>query len=193
MYQGKYSRDPGSGRKRRRTGVVLLSVLLLVSIAAGGTVAFLFAGTAPVKNTFVPSHVSCQVAEEFDGTTKRNVNVKNTGDTEAYIRVKLVSYRANDAGQHIGGEATLPTFQLGANWVLHTDGCYYYTLPVKPGEKPATNLTDSMTLTPAYEDADGGKQVIEVMAEAIQSSPAEAAGHAWGVRISQGSVTAYSE
>ena len=40
-------------------------------------------------------------------------------------------------------------------------------------------------------DTDGGKQVIEVMAEAIQSSPAEAVGKSWGVTISEGSVTAY--
>ena len=49
-----------------------------------------------------------------------------------------------------------------------------------------------MTLTASYTDADGGRQSVDVMAEAIQSEPAQAVGQAWGVRISQGSVTAYS-
>ena len=61
-----------------------------------------------------------------------------------------------------------------------------------PGQTPETNLIDTITLSSSYIDADGGKQVIEVMAEAIQSSPTEAVGTAWGVTISEGSVTAYS-
>ena len=39
--------------------------------------------------TRTPSHVSCEVTEKFDGETKSNVNVENTGDTDAYIRVRL--------------------------------------------------------------------------------------------------------
>ena len=132
------------------------------------------------------------MTENFDGTTKSNVNVTNNGNTEAYIRVKLVTYRTNDQGQHIGGPATLPSFTLGKNWKEYGD-YYYYTLPVSAGENPAANLTDSMTLTGSYSDADGGKQVIEVMAEAIQSEPAKAVGESWGVSISEGEVKAYKE
>ena len=54
-------------------------------------------------------------------------------------------------------------------------------------------MINSINLKAKYDDADGGKQVIEVMAEAIQSEPAEAVGEAWGVTISSGSVTAYSK
>ena len=39
--------------------------------------------------------------------------------------------------------------------------------------------------------ADGGKQALEIMAEAIQSAPAEAAGQAWGVTITPGRVARY--
>ena len=117
--------------------------------------------------------------------------IKNTGDTDAYIRVKLVSYRTNEAGDHIGGVAELPKFSLGANWVSYK-GFYYYTLPVAPGAAPAANLADSITLTGEYKDADGGRQAIDVMAEAIQSVPPEAMGQAWGVSITPGSVTKYT-
>ncbi len=179
-------------RKRRRRQriftTVALSVLFLAAV--GGTVAFLITQDGPVTNTFIPSQVSCQVTENFNGTEKTNVNVKNTGDTQAYIRVKLVTYRVNEQGQRIGGSAEIPVFLLGENWVTY-DGFYYYTLPVAAGDKPATDLADKMTLTGAYSDADGGKQVIEVMAEAIQSEPAQAVGEAWGVSISEGRVAAY--
>ena len=178
--------------KNTRAITLLIALLLFSALAVGGTVAWLTANATPVKNTFTPSNVACRVTENFDGTTKSNVNVTNTGDTEAYIRVKLVTYRVNGDGQHIGGTATLPSFTRGENWVAF-GGYYYYTLPVAAGASPAADLIDSITLTGSYNDADGGKQVVEVMAEAIQSQPAEAVGSSWGVTISEGSVTAYTE
>ena len=195
MYQGRFEnatpkRRPRRGTKRLTT--LLLSGLLLVTLIVGGTVAYLVTQVTPVTNTFTPSHVTCAVTENFNGTVKSNVNVTNTGDTDAYIRVKLVTYRVNDNGDHIGGTASVPDFTPGTNWVKHSDGYYYYTLPVKPGEKPVNALIDSIELEDHYDDADGGKQVIEVMAEAIQSSPAKAVGESWNVTITPGNVSDYS-
>lgn len=183
-------KDHPERKRRGRMATVVLSLVLLLALAVGGTVAWLNARTPKVTNTFTPAHVTCEVEEAFDKTTgvKTDVNVKNTSDIDVYIRVKLVTYRTNDAGQHIGGTAELPAFTLGENWV-EKDGYYYYTLPVAPGKTPAANLADKMTLTASYDDADGGKQALDVMAEAIQSAPEEAVADAWGVRIAQGSVT----
>lgn len=178
-------------KPKGRMMTVAVAIVLLLAVSIGGTLAWLSAKAPAVTNTFTPAQVACEVTEQFDGEKKTDVNVKNTSNIDAYIRVKLVTYRTNDAGQHIGGTAEIPAFTPGENWVEH-DGYYYYTLPVAPDEKPAANLADSMTLTGSYEDADGGKQAIDVMAEAIQSMPEKAVGEAWGVRISQGSVTAYS-
>ena len=202
MYKGQFEgkHDGAKARPVRRkahhTGrltAMVIATALLLALAISGTVAWLTTKDAPITNTFNPSKVACEVTETFNSTTgvKSSVNVKNTGDIDAYIRVKLVTYRTNEKGQHIGGAATLPNFTLGANWVKFGD-YYYYTLPVAAGKTPATNLTDSMTLTAEYTDVDGGKQAMDVMAEAIQSVPAEAVGQAWGVTISEGSVTAYS-
>ena len=167
--------------------------MLLLGVAIGGTIAWLSTKTTPVTNTFTPAKVTCKVEENFDENTgvKTNVNVKNNGNIAVYIRVKLVTYRTNDAGQHIGGTADLPEFTRGKDWVKHGE-YYYYTLPVAPDEKPVANLAEKMTLQKFYNDADGGKQALDVMAEAIQSEPEKAVGEAWGVRISQGSVTDYS-
>ena len=183
-------KDHPERKRRGRMATVVLSLVLLLALAVGGTVAWLNARTPKVTNTFTPAHVTCEVEEAFDKTTgvKTDVNVKNTSDIDVYIRVKLVTYRTNDAGQHIGGTAELPAFTLGENWV-EKDGYYYYTLPVAPGKTPAANLADKMTLTASYDDADDGKQALDVMAEAIQSAPEEAVADAWGVKIAQGSVT----
>lgn len=190
MYKGKYD---GKHRKakaqpvRRKTyhkgrlTAMVIATAVLLALAIGGTVAWLSTKDAPITNTFNPSEVACEVTEKFNGTTgeKTKVNVKNTGTIDAFIRVKLVTYRTNDQGQHIGGTASLPAFTLGANWVKYGD-YYYYTLPVAPGEMPKTNLTDSMTLVDSYPDTDGGKQAVDVMAEAIQSVPEDAVKAAWG-------------
>ena len=174
----------------KRSLVLVVSVLVLLLAVAGGTLAWLTAQTDGVVNTFTPAQVSCEVTEDFNGTIKSNVNVTNTSDIYAYIRVKLVTYRVNAQNQHIGGTASLPNFTLGKGWVKYGD-YYYYTLPVAPKEKPEADLISSITLE-SYTDVDGGHQAIDVMAEAIQSEPARAVGQAWGVSISQGSVTAYS-
>ena len=183
MYQDRHIKR--SGHAGRRLAALLISAALIAAIAVGGTVAWLSAKTSPTVNTFTPSHVSCSVEESFDGKTKSSVNVLNTGDTDAYIRVKLVSYRVNEQGQHIGGTADIPEFTPGENWVKN-GGYYYYTLPVKPNDKPAADLIESITLTDSYNDPDGGRQVIEVMAEAIQSGPEAAVKAAWGADFSIG-------
>ena len=175
----------------KRSLVLVVSLLALLLVVAGGTLAWLTAQDS-VSNTFTPAHVSCVVTENFDGTVKSNVNVTNTSDIAAFIRVKLVTYRVNDDGKHIGGTATILPFTPGTGWVKH-EGFYYYTKPVAPGAAPETALigTKGIELV-QYTDADGGKQVIEVMAEAIQSQPDRAVQQAWGVTISGGNVTAYS-
>ena len=151
----------------------------------GGTVC----GTQKI---FFAPEAGCAASDagSAGGTTKKNVNVTNTGDIEAYLRVKLVTYRVNDDGQHIGGTAAIPAFTPGDGWVKYGD-YYYYTYPVAPGQQPGTLLIDSLTLTGSYSDADGGKQALEIMAEAIQSAPEEAAGQAWGVTITPGRVARY--
>lgn len=170
-----------------RSLVLVVSLLALLLVVAGGTLAWLTAQDS-VSNTFTPAHVSCEVKEDFNGTIKSNVNVTNTSDIAAFIRVKLVTYRVNDAGQRIGGKATIPPFTPGTGWVQYGD-FYYYTLPVEPGKQPKTDLIGAEGITLVrYTDADGGKQVIEVMAEAIQSQPDRAVADAWNVTVSNGSL-----
>lgn len=184
MYKGKHEaqRSGKTARKGRLTAMIV-SVVLILALAIGGTIAWMSTKTDSVVNTFNPSQVTCSVVEDFDGKTKTNVNVENTGDIPAFIRVKLVVYRTNDVGQHIGGVSEVPSFNFGAGWVGYGD-YYYYTKPVAPGEMPKTNLANSITLEGSYEDADGGHQSIDVIAEAIQAGPEAAVQAAWGNNFS---------
>ncbi len=163
-----------------------VSLLLLVSCVVGGVLAYLFTQTDSITNTFTPAKTSVKVEESFDGAMKSGVTVKNTGDIPVYVRIKLVTYRVNDVEQHIGGAAEIPTFTPGIGWV-ENGGFYYYTSPIAAGGSPASPLIGSPGITlQKYTDADGGKQVIEVMAEAIQALGVDASGKkavvlAWGL------------
>ncbi len=182
MYQGKRTARNSRSRNsiwKMKVGTLALALVLLLA-TVGGTLAWLATSTAPIENVFTPSTVTVEVEEDFDGTVKKNVTAKNTGDIDAYIRIKLVSYRVNEDGDRIGGTVVIPAFTLGAGWVESGD-FYYYTKPVAPGKTPAADLIgdDGITFEP-YTDADGGMPVIEVLAEAIQAVPADAVENAWG-------------
>ena len=184
-YRGAHA-APQSKKTSRKLPVLAICIGLLVCLTIGGTVAWLVSSTSPVENTFIPGRVETEVTESFDGAKKTAVNAVNKGNIDAYIRIKLVTYRVNEQGQQIGGTAKIPAFTLGEGWIAK-DGYYYYTSPVAPGESPAHNLAESITLT-SYNDADGGKQVIEVMAEAIQSLPASTVADTWHVTVTDGII-----
>ena len=184
MKNGKFESQNLQHEKKhhfKKIQLLILSLLVVTTVTVGGTVAYLTTKSDPVVNTFEPSYVRCAVDEKFNGTTKEYVRVQNTSDIEAYIRVKLVCYRVNDAGDHIGGTADITKFTPESGWI-EQDGYYYYTRPVAAKDF-TDNLIKNLNLI-SYDDVDGGRQVIEVMAEAIQSKPIDAVTQAWGVKIS---------
>lgn len=172
----------------RKVIVLAIAVVLLLSATVTGTLMYLVSKTTAVTNTFEPATVTCEVQENFDGTVKKDVTVKNTSNIDAYLRVKLVTYRVNADGERIGGTAAIPSFTPGEGW-FEKDGFYYYNKPVAPGAKPANDLIGSSGITlKEYTDADGGRQVIEVIAEAIQSVPTSVVADNWNVTVDANGV-----
>ncbi len=124
--------------------VTIVALLLVLGVSVGGTLAYLADQSQEVVNTFGPSKVTCEVKEDFNegdviDNVKRNVSVKNTGDIDAYVRIKLISYRVNKDGQTIGGNAEIPAFTPGEGWFKQGDH-YYYEDPVAPGKTPPVPL-----------------------------------------------------
>lgn len=172
----------------RKVIVLAIAVVLLLSATVTGTLMYLVSKTTAVTNTFEPATVTCEVQENFDGTVKKDVTVKNTSNIDAYLRVKLVTYRVNADGERIGGTAAIPSFTPGEGW-FEKGGFYYYKSPVAPDAKPANDLIGSSGITlKEYTDADGGRQVIEVIAEAIQSVPTSVVKEYWNVTVDANGV-----
>lgn len=164
--------------------LVLITVLLL-SISVGVVWAVSYLVTDEVENTFEPAQTSIEVKETFNGTTKSNVYVANTGSTSdpkgpaVYVRVKLLAYwYAKDSDHIVAKSSWTPSFTLGTDWV-NIGGYYYYKKPIEAGQN-TSNLISSITLTV---DADGNRQVLEILAEAVQSNPKNAVTESWGVGV----------
>ena len=180
MYQDPQEKGRGPAARVYRTAVLLIAVLLLIGTAVGSTAAFLVTKTEPVEEAFAYAQVSCQVTD--------TMGVKNTGTAQAYIRA---SYAVNwRDGEGIIAAVTPDGYSCDLDenqgaWVDGGDGYFYYPDPVDPGGETPSLLTCSVLCPeePAYTLS------VEVVAEAIQSNPAEAAEDAWSVRVSDGVLT----
>lgn len=154
----------------KRFALLLALVLILVG-TVGGTVAYLVTHTDPVKNTFTPGEVSCQVDEKFneEKTVKTEAVVKNTGNVPAYIRVAVVA-NTIDAQGNITGMQTLPDNRLNTEDWTKSGDFYYYKGVVQPGNVTNDLLKTGIDLTDIQ---------VTILASAIQSMPDDAVNEAW--------------
>ena len=182
MKNGKHAAAGGM----KRSLVLVVSVLALVLAVAGGTLAWLSANTTPVTNTFTPAQVSCEVVENFDGTTKKDVQIKNTSNIDAYIRAYVVVTWKNAQGNVYGKLPVKDTDYTmtmpGDNKWFKSGDYWYYTESVAADGGLTDVLISSCQLeegvTPPTE---GYSLSVEIIAEAIQSQPDSAVQQAWGV------------
>ena len=187
MYQREHFYDKRKPNIRlNRTAVLIMAVLLLLGTAVGSTVAFLITNTGPVENKFAYASVSCEVKEDFNGNTKKNVQITNTGSTDAYIRatyvVNWVDVKGNIAASDPEGYSYSLTKNLDSKWI-EKDGYFYYTSPVAPGASTEGSL---LTCTVTYPESPEYTLSVEILAEAIQSTPDKAVQEAWGVTVNAG-------
>ncbi|MGM9640420.1 MAG: hypothetical protein ACI3V3_03555 [Faecousia sp.] len=191
MYQGKYESSgkrpapqrtsPKRRLRWRKQFVLLVSVVALILGIVGGTVAYLVTNSGQVKNTFQPSRVACAVDETFANNVKSDVKIQNTGDTTAYIRAAVVVTWQDENGNVSAIPVKASDYNINwtkENWV-EDGGYYYYKAPVTPGESTKVLFTDCKPLVPA--PVEGYTLCVEILADAVQSSPAQAVIDAWGV------------
>lgn len=172
--------------KSIRILTVISAVALTVVVVVGSTVAWITDATEVKVNTFIPAAVTCEVSESFDNIAKSNVQIKNTSNIDAYIRVALVPAWKDGNGNIANVSASLDDCNiqfgenLNQNWIKGEDGLYYCKVPV---------AQDSMT--PVLIESCTVKNLtnpdlqfeLQVVATAIQSKPTVAVTQAWGVTL----------
>lgn len=165
--------------------IVILAMALLLTVSVGSTVAYIFTGTDAVENVFTPAKVACAVVENGKDTentggiietvnAKTNVMIKNTGDTDAYIRVAVVVNWMSADGTRTwaqkpaeGVDYALKLAETTA-WVKGSDGYYYYTAKVAPEGLTDILIQEATALKAAPQD--GYCLSVEIVASAIQAT-----------------------
>lgn len=182
----KFGKNAAHGGAKRSL-VLVVSVLALVLAVAGGTLAWLSANTTPVTNTFTPAQVSCTVEENFNGTTKEKVQIKNTSNIPAYIRAYVV-VTWKDAQDNVYGKLPVKDtdytieYATGTGWDKGSDGYYYYTSPVAANDGLTGVLITKCE--PVADKAPAGYDLsVEIIAEAIQSLPTTTVESVWPVKV----------
>lgn len=156
--------------------IALLCLLLLVTAGIGATVAYFRMTSGPVINTFHAGSVGAEIKETVVNNTKEAIQVKNTGASPVYVRVRLVSYYERSQGEVDASQASPElSFTAGEKWTA-SGSYYYYTEPLAAGATTTDLLGTALAMSAG--------QVIEVLADTVQATPARAAIDAWGVDVS---------
>lgn len=180
-------------RKRnssKKAIALMVSIVLVVTVAVGATLAYLIDVKGPLNNKFTPSAVTVEVNETFDGNTKSNVSIKNTGDTAAYIRAAVIVTWQNAAGEVYGqapveGDDYTISFNTGTGkdkWSKNGD-FYYWKQPVDPGKNTGILIKNAVPV--AGRAPEGYYLCIEIIASGVQSVGTDgtksAVVDAWGI------------
>lgn len=181
---------------KKKPLITLVSLLAILCVTVGGTLAFLIDTDGPITNLFNPSKVTTEVIEELNGTTKQNVMIKNTGDTDAWIRAAVVVTWQDAQGNVYGQEPEEGTDKdytisynvsdtVSANcWVEGNDGFYYWTSPVAAKTGLTGILIDSCTASGTKVVGTGDDAVtyyltVEIIGSGIQNKPANVFNTEW--------------
>ena len=151
--------------RKTKTILVLAMVVVMLACTVGGTVAYLTTKTADVVNTFTPAKVTCAVDETFSGTTKTDVKIKNTGNTDAWIRATVVGNWVKDS--KIVAAWTDNINYNTSVWAQGFDGYYYYNSTVSASGS-TKNLFDSYTAGEA--PVEGAHLELTIVCQAVQSN-----------------------
>ena len=174
--------------------VALVALLVLLCCTVAGTLAYLVTSTDPVTNTFTPAEVKTEVTESFvedkGELVKSNVQIKNNGNIDAYIRAAVIINWADANGNvYGGGTPAASTEEVTGDYTIsyNTDGSWkqigdywYYTEPVAADSLTEKALIESCTPV-AGKAPEGYNLQVTILADGIQSEPADAVIQAWGV------------
>ncbi len=166
--------------------ILFISLVLVFSITLGVAVAWLSGRAGDPAYLFEGAFVDCEVVETFDGTVKSNVQVKNTGNVDAYIRATYTVNWVKDGTQNatpllyheqpqVGTDYTI---SYGSGWTLSNDGYFYYNQVITPEALTGNfiaNLTDNGTAPAGYH------LQVTVLPEAVQAEGVNAYQAAWGI------------
>ena len=173
--------------------LIVAAATICLAAGASGTLAY-FTSENTAHNVITSGGVNIEVVEKTKNTegvlvdfpkegmkgimpgtdVSKIVSVKNTGESEAWIRVQVESViKAADGADlplMIENVGSVMTYTVGGAWSLGEDGYYYYDKPVAAG-KTTDILFDTVEFAPQmgneYQNCTAN---IEISAQAVQTA-----------------------
>ena len=169
--------------KKKIVSLCLAAVLVVMAIA-GATVAY-FTDTDAKDNTFTVGNVDITLTEpnwESSGSVDapdvypgeplaKDPTVTNSGKNPCFVRISVANLDQFDNKGDITYRTNYQTGALGADWVLHTDGYFYYTKVLNINES-TTALFDQIVM-PTGLTGNETTLPITVTAQAVQAQGAK--------------------
>ena len=165
--------------------LLILSVLAIcIATLAAGTLAY-FTAEGKAHNVITTGGVKITVQEWADEektkpfedltgimpgmTVTKIAEIKNTGASEAWVRVKVEKNIRLQAEVEVNPNPDLVELTLNADWEAR-DGYYYYKKALKPGEVTApifSAVTFNASMGNEYQNATA---TVDVQAQAVQTA-----------------------
>ena len=166
----------------RKKLLTLSLIVICAAILAAGTLAY-FSDDATAHNVITTGGVVIELVETGEdgkpfpeegisgvmpgeSVTKR-VTVKNTGMSEAWVRVRADMEVKDSTGKVMTGEHPIELTGKDSKWVAK-DGYYYYTEPVAPGAETKALLEEVTFLPQMGNPYQGSTLNIDIFAQATQ-------------------------
>ena len=152
-------------RSDKKSVIFLILTIVLVTAVVGSTIAYIVVMSNSRTNEFEPPELDVQI---------NNNEVKNTSDIDVYVRVTTLATIVDAEGKMLPYTPEI-TVTPNEGWTKVSDGFYYYTKPLLPGQvaEPINKVECDVEPTEDYT-----VQVV-VLAEVIQSVPSTAVTSAW--------------
>lgn len=169
--------------KKKIVSLCLAAVLVVMAVA-GATVAY-FTDTDSKDNTFTVGNVDITLTEPSWNTNgqesddvypgeplKKDPTVENVGKNPCFVRIKVENLDQFDQKGMITYRTDYVTGKLGTDWVLHTDGYFYYTKVLAVGETTDA-LFDQIVMPTGLTGGETAEDIV-VTAQAVQAQGAKA-------------------
>lgn len=173
---------------KKKLFTVALAVIIAVTAITGASLAYM-KDAEETKNVFTVGDVDIILTEpQWDATGKaeaedaypgeplaKDPTITNAGSNPCFVRINVKNLDQYVAKYGVDGLIKYRTDYvdgaLGTNWVLHTDGYFYYTKVLAVGE--TTDALFDQIVIPFVLENNEDALSIDVYAEAVQAQGAK--------------------
>ena len=175
---------------KKKILALALVVVLAVTAVTGATLAY-FTDTKNATNTFTVGNVKIELTEPSWTATgskdapqvypgealAKDPTVTNNGANPCFVRISVTGWdaliKAGLSANNITYRTDYEDAKLGENWVLHTDGYFYYTKVMQPADVTDALFDQIVIPTDVVNDTTGAQYNLDVKAFAVQAQGAK--------------------